>query len=212
MGAPEAQKGDPYSVWPRQACGAPTTGDLKRPCSNPLWWGPRMQGPKQKGRLRGPYHRGFEKAMFKSPVVGAQDAGAKTKRTTPTAFGCPGGPKRRPLQRLGAPEAQKGDPYSVLVPRRPKRATPTAFRGHLVAGLRFGFERLERPYALGCPGGALEIPLGEPKRATPTAFGCPGGPKRRPLQRLGAPEAQKGDPYSVWRASGRRAKVWLRKP
>ena len=117
-----------------------------------------------------------------------------------------------PCHVSGPPEAQNGDPFSVLEPRRPKRATPTAFRGHLVAGLRFGFENLERPYALGCPGGLLEVPLGEPKRATPTAFGCPGGPKRRPLQRFGAPEAQKGDPYSVWRASGRRARVWLRKP
>ena len=180
--------------------------------------------------------------------MGAQDPLGEPKRATPTAFGCPGGPKGRPLQRFGCPGgpkgrplqrfadwlrkplpdlcpgvswrgsgnsfrgARKGDPYSVWVPRRLKRATPTAFGGPLVAGLGFGFENLCRTYALGCPGGVLEIPLGEPKRVTPAAFGCPGGPKRRPLQRLGAPEAQKGDPYSVWRASGRRARVWLRKP
>ena len=35
--------------------------------------------------------------------------------------------------------AKKGDPYSAWVPRRPKRATPTAFGGPLVAGLGFGF-------------------------------------------------------------------------
>ena len=88
-----------------------------------------------------------------------------------------GSQKGRPLQRLGAPEAQKGDPYSVL-------GAPEAQKGDPYSVSRVGFENLCRTYALGCPGGVLEIPLGEPKRATPTAFGCPGGSKGRPLQRL----------------------------
>ena len=32
-----------------------------------------------------------------------------------------GSPKGRPLQRLGAPEAQKGDPYSVRAPQGGKQ-------------------------------------------------------------------------------------------
>ena len=89
------------------------------------------------------------------------------------------------LQRIGALEPQKCNPYNVLAPLGFKNATPTAF-WRLCGSKMQPLQRFGALEAQKCKPYSVLEPLGS-KNATPTTIWGPWEAKMQPLQRFVVP-------------------------